>query len=321
MSPEEKTLTEVEGRTLTLTNLDKVLYPETGFTKAEVISYYVHVAPVLLPHLRGRPITFVRFPNGVDGQSFFEKNVPRGAPPWVHAVDVPRSSRSGQKGVIHSPAVDDLPTLVWAANLAALELHAPLWRSVEPGAYGPFDQMVFDLDPGAPATIVECCQVAAWLLDALDGCGHRTVVAKTSGSKGLQLYVPLDPPRPWEEVRSEAHALARSVERAHAGQVVSNMRKDLRPGKVLIDWSQNHAAKTTVAPYSLRARPRPTVSTPVTLDEVAGCAASGDPDELRFEAGDVLERIGRLGDLFAPAVGGEAPRHRRPAGRRRSAEG
>lgn len=322
MSPGQPTVIEVEGRQLTLTNLDKVLYPETGFTKAEVISYYVQVAPVLLPHLRDRPITFVRFPDGVGGPSFFEKHVPRAAPAWVRAIDVPRSSRSEEQGVIRFPALDDLPSLVWAANLAALELHAPLWRSVEAGSYGPFDQMVFDLDPGAPATIVECCAVAIWVVEALTAGGHGTVAAKTSGSKGLQLYVPLDPPRPWEAVRTEAHALARSIEGAHADLVVSTMRRDLRPGKVLIDWSQNHATKTTVAAYSLRGRPRPTVSTPVTVDEVTGCAASGIAEDLRFEASDVLGRVARLGDLFAPAIGGavSAP-PRRATGRRRGAAG
>lgn len=174
----------------------------------------------------------------------------------------------------------------------------------EPGRFGPFDQMVFDLDPGAPATMVECCRVAQGLVPALRDRGHATVVAKTSGSKGLQLYVPLRPPQPWEEIRNSARELARAVEADHADMVVSNMRRDLRPGKVLIDWSQNHPAKTTVAAYSLRARPWPTVSTPVTLQEVDGCAASGDPERLRFVAGEVLRRVARHGDLFAPAADG-----------------
>jgi len=295
----EATITEVGGRRLTLTNLDKVLYPEAGFTKADVISYYVHVAPVLLPHLSDRPVTFVRYPDGVGGQSFFEKRVPRGAPDWVASIDVPHSSRAGDGAMIRFPAIGDLPSLVWAANLAALELHVPLWRSVRPSEYGPFDQMVFDLDPGAPATVVDCCRVAAWLLDVLPDFGHASVLAKTSGSKGLQLYVPLDPPRAWEPVREESRRIAQAVERAHADAVVSNMRKDLRPGKVLIDWSQNVPAKTTVSAYSLRARPWPTVSTPVTLEEVEACAASDDPERLRFVSTDVLERIGRHGDLFA----------------------
>lgn len=314
MSPEDRTVTEVDGRQLTLSNLGKVLYPEAGFTKAEVISYYVHVAPVLLPHLRDRPVTFTRWPDGVGGPSFFEKNLPAGAPGWLRAIEVPRSSRSGELATIRFAAIDDLAALVWAANQAALELHAPLWRAAAPRRYGPFDQMVFDLDPGAPASIVECCRVAQWVVDALHAGGHPDVVAKTSGSKGLQCYVALDPPRPWETVREEAHALARAVEAAHRDLVVSNMRKDLRPGKVLIDWSQNHPAKTTVAPYSLRARPWPTVSTPVTADEVAACAASGDPDRLRFVAGDVLRRVEEHGDLFAAAL---APVPARQSRRRR----
>lgn len=306
MSPDAGTVTEVDGKRLTLTNLDKVLYPEAGFTKADVISYYVRIAPVLLPHLAGRPVTFVRFPDGVDGQSFFEKRVPKSAPDWLQSIDVPHSSRSQgsragaeQRVPIHAPAIGDLASLVWAANLAALELHVPLWRSTRPAEYGPFDQMVFDLDPGAPATIVDCCRVAALLVDALAEAGHATVLAKTSGSKGLQLYVPLDPPRPGETVREDARAFAVAMERAHGDLVVSNMRRDLRPGKVLIDWSQNVPAKTTVAVYSLRARAWPTVSTPVTMDEVAACAAAGDPDLLRFVASDVLERVEQLGDLFA----------------------
>lgn len=323
VSPEDRTVTEVDGRQLVLSNLSKVLYPDAGFTKAEVISYYVQVAAVLLPHLRGRPMTFTRWPDGVGGPSFYEKNLPAGAPGWVRAIEVPRSSRSGTPSTIRSAAIDDLPTLVWAANQAALELHAPLWRSDVPQRYGPFDQMVFDLDPGAPADLATCCQVAAWVVDALHASGHANigssghanaqhagcvgspaeVAVKTSGSKGLQCYVALDPPRPWEAVRDEAHALARAVESQHRDVVVSNMRKDLRPGKVLIDWSQNHPAKTTVAPYSLRARPWPTVSTPVTLHEVAACAESGEAGRLRFVAGDVLRRVEQHGDLFAAALG------------------
>jgi bifunctional non-homologous end joining protein LigD len=300
VSPEERVVTEVDGRQLVLSNLSKVLYPGTGFTKAEVISYYIRIAPVMLPHLLGRPVTFVRFPDGVDGPSFFEKRVARGAPAWVQTIDVPHSSRAHDDTTIPMPAVGDLPSLVWAANLAALELHVPLWRSVHPGEFGPFDQMVFDLDPGAPATVVECCQVAGWLLEVLAEKGYDTVRAKTSGSKGLQLYVPLVPPRPWDDVREEAKMCARAVEHEHRDAVVSNMRRDLRGRKVLIDWSQNLPTKTTVAVYSLRARSEPTVSTPVTLDEVHQCARTGDGRSVRFLAGDVLERVERLGDLFAP---------------------
>ncbi len=298
MSPETQTVTVVEGRRLTLTNLDKVLYPDAGFTKADVVNYYLRVAPVLLPHLAGRPVTFVRYPEGVDGGSFFEKRVPRGAPDWVRAIDVPHSS--GARGpAIHAPAIEDLPSLVWAANLAALELHVPLWRSTRPGEYGRFDQMVFDLDPGPPATIVECCTVAGILVDVLAERGLTTVRPKTSGKKGLQLYAPLDPARPWEAVREEAMDIANAAERDHHDLVVAKMRKDLRPGKVFIDWSQNVPAKTTVASYSLRAQPQPTVSAPVTMEEVAACAAGGDPAALRFGPTAVLARVERLGDLFA----------------------
>jgi bifunctional non-homologous end joining protein LigD len=298
VSPETQTVTEVEGRRLTLSNLDKVLYPDAAYTKADVINYYVHVAPVLLPHLAGRPVTFVRYPDGVDGGSFFEKRVPRGAPDWVQAIDVPHSSRANDPP-IHAPAIADLPSLVWAANLAALELHVPLWRTRKPGEYGRFDQMVFDLDPGAPATVVECCRVAEILLDALAEGGLATVRPKTSGKKGLQLYAALEPPRPAESVREEAMKIAHAVEREHADLVVAKMRKDLRPGKVFIDWSQNVPAKTTVAAYSLRALARPSVSTPVTMDEVSACAASGDPAMLRFGPAEVLTRVEQRGDLFA----------------------
>ncbi len=298
MSPERQTVTEVEGRRLILSNLDKLLYPEAGFAKADVVDYYVRVAPVLLPHLAGRPVTFVRYPDGVDGGSFFEKRLRRGAPDWLRAIDVPRSSRN-REAAIHAPAIADLPSLVWAANLAALELHVPLWRSREPGEYGRFDQLVLDLDPGPPATIVECSAVAGILVDVLAERGLSTVRPKTSGKKGLQLYASLDPPRAPESVREEAMQIALAVERDHKDLVVAKMRKDLRPGKVFIDWSQNVPAKTTVAAYSLRALAEPSVSTPVTLEEVAACAAGGNPGMLRFGPTEVLDRVHRLGDLFA----------------------
>jgi bifunctional non-homologous end joining protein LigD len=324
VGPEQRTLTEVDGHRLTLSNLDKVLYPAVGFTKAEVISYYLHIAPVMLPHLAGRPVTFTRYPDGVDAKSFFEKHVKKGAPEWVRTIRVPRRQRAdgaagGDHDEIEYPAIADLASLVWAANLAAIELHVPMWRSTVDGAFGAFDTMVFDLDPGAPATIVECCEVAGWLRDALAESGFDVVCPKTSGSKGLQLYVPLDPPRPGDEVRHLARELARTMERAHPGAAVSNMRRDLRVGKVLIDWSQNHPVKTTIAPYSLRAQPRPTVSTPVTWDEVAECAGSGAGERLRFEAADVLARVGAAGDLFAPVLtpGVASPAPRRAGKRRR----
>jgi bifunctional non-homologous end joining protein LigD len=297
VSSEQPTVTEVEGRRLTLTNLGKVLYPDVGLTKGQVIAYYVGVAPVLLPHLRDRPVTFRRFPEGVDGLSFFEKNVPRGAPEWVRTTTVPRRSGDG-RGVIVHVVIDNLATLVWTANLAALELHVPMWRVDAAGQYGLADLMVFDLDPGEPASVVECCRVATWLREMLEADGFAAF-PKTSGSKGLQLYIPLDPPQLWRTVRDRSHEVARQVERDHPELVVSNMRRDLRASRVLIDWSQNHAAKTTVAPYSLRARPAATVSTPVTWDEVAGCAESGDGDGLVFDSFETLDRVATLGDLFA----------------------
>lgn len=289
-----------------LTNLDKVLYPQAGVTKAEVVHYYAEIAPVLLPHLADRPVTFRRYPNGATGPSFFEKNAGTSSPDWVQTVDVARRTGGGRgssaEGDIHYVLICDRPSLVWAANLAALELHTPMWkvRSTRRAAnYGPVDLMVFDLDPGAPAAMRECCGVGLRLRDVLEEQGYD-VYAKTSGSKGLQLYVPLRPARRWEKVRDEAHRIARELEREVPDEIVSNMRKDLRAGKVLIDWSQNHAAKTTVAPYSLRARPRPTVSTPVTWGEVADGAAGRSP--LTFEHTDVLERVRDLGDLFAPLL-------------------
>jgi bifunctional non-homologous end joining protein LigD len=305
----------IEGHRLELTNLDKVLYPEAGVTKAEVIHYYSQVAPVLLPHVAGRPVTLRRYPDGVDGPSFFEKNAARSAPPWVQTVDVPRhlgssrgrSRKDRDEEDIHYVLICDRASLAWAGNLAALELHVPMWRATGAAGEAPADLMVFDLDPGAPATIVECCTVGLWLRDALADAGYRAL-PKTSGSKGLQLYVPLDPVRPAEESSAEAHRIAKELEREHPDAVVSNMRKDLRKGKVLIDWSQNSAAKTTVAPYSLRARPRPTVSTPVTWDEVEAGADGDNP--LVFEHTDVLRRVEELGDLFAAAAGTPAQRQR-----------
>jgi bifunctional non-homologous end joining protein LigD len=290
------TRTVVEGRELTISNLDKVLYPETGFTKGELIDYYVRVAPVMLPHLGDRPLTMKRLPNGVEGSSFFEKHLPSHAPEWVHHVAVP-TAEGGD--TVEYGVVCDLPTLVWAANLATIEFHVPLWRVGRRRALpAPPDHMVFDLDPGEGATIVECCLVAGHIAEELDGQGLAGV-AKTSGSKGLQVYVPLPKRTTWDRSRQQAHRMATELERSHPDLVVSNMRKSLRGGKVLIDWSQNHPAKTTVAVYSLRARPTPTVSTPVTWDEVHRCAEAGDPELLRFTAGAVLDRVHRSGDLFA----------------------
>ncbi len=283
---------------LRVSNLDKVLYPASGFTKGEVIDYYCRIAPVLLPHLKDRPLTMKRYPHGVAGGFFFAKNVPAGAPSWVRTVRLPSPGSSKGRDEVEYVLADDLASLAWMANLAALELHTPMWRLDTERKPAPPDLMVFDLDPGAPATIVECCRVAELIRRLLDDDG-LSALAKTSGSKGLQLYVPLRPERPWKDVHQYARRLAEQLERKYPDLVVSNMRKALRQGKVLVDWSQNNAAKTTVAVYSLRARERPTVSTPVTWGEVEGCRRV---DDLVFFSGDVLARLERHGDLFAPAL-------------------
>ena len=300
MSPERRVETDVDGRRLSLSNLDKVLYPKEGFTKRDVIDYYARIAEVMLPHLRNRAVTFRRFPNGVDAASFFEKHAPSHMPDWVPTTLVP--STHGRHEPIKFAVVCDRPTLIWAANLAALEFHVPLWRvkeSKEPPT--PPDYMVFDLDPGPGTSIVECCRVAKWIRERLDEQGLSPALPKTSGSKGLQLYMPLEGVE-WQDARDQAHELAQSVERDHPELVVSNMRKDFRERRVLIDWSQNQPAKTTIAAYSLRARPEPTVSTPVTWDEVDACEKSGDPDDLFFVSADVLDRVDKFGDLMVSLV-------------------
>ena len=299
MSPSPTKVTvAVDGRELTLSNLAKVLYPEVGFTKGEVIDYYSRIAPVLLPHLANRALTLKRYPDGVDGKSFFEKNSPSHRPDWVRVVELPSPGSTKNRETIHYTVIDGLASLVWAANLATLELHTPMWRVGPRGAVKNPDLLVFDLDPGAPATIVECCQVALLVRDRLAADGLLGY-AKTSGSKGLQLYVPLDARRPWEDVHAYSRAVAESLAGSHGGLVVSNMKRDLRGGKVLVDWSQNNGAKTTVSVYSLRARAQPTVSTPVSWDEVEA-GAGGAP--LVFTAADVLERVEAMGDLFAPLL-------------------
>ena len=286
---------EVEGRQLKLSNFDKVLYPEAGFTKGQVIDYYTRVAPALLPHLRRRALTLKRYPNGVDGQFFYEKNCPKHRPSWVETLSV-WSARN--KADVNYCLIDELAGLVWVANLASLELHTSL--SHAPDVQRP-SMLVFDLDPGPPATIVECGRVAFWLREVFDDMGLQAF-PKTSGSKGLQIYVPLNTPVTYNETKPFAHAMAKLLERQHPDTVLSVMTKDLRKGKVFIDWSQNDDSKTTVCVYSLRARPRPTVSTPVSWEEVEAVVASGDPDDLVFEADDVLERVAKHGDLFAPVA-------------------
>jgi bifunctional non-homologous end joining protein LigD len=307
---EERVAVEVDGRRLSLSNLGKVLYPDTGFTKAEVVDYYTRIAPVLLPHVRHRPMTFIRWPDGVAGKSFFEKNAPSHTPDWVHRTTLPSPGSGMRRETITYVLVDDLATLVWAANLASLELHVPQWRVGTRGAGKDVprdaDLLVLDLDPGPPADAVQCARVALLLRERLAADGLAAYV-KSSGSKGLQVYAPLKPTPP-ERCSAYAKALAEELEREHADLVVSRMAKNLRPRKVFVDWSQNNGAKTTVAPYSLRARQRPTVSTPLTWDEVE---QARDAADLAFTAPEVLDRVDRLGDLMAPL-------HETPAGRRGS---
>jgi bifunctional non-homologous end joining protein LigD len=283
---------EIEGKQLKLSNLDKVLYPAAGFSKAQVIDYYVRIAPVLLPHLRGRPLTLKRYPEGVDGQYFYEKNCPKHRPEWVETAPI---WSGGRNRYIEFCLAQDLPTLVWAANLADLELHSSLSlaRKIEQPT-----MMVFDLDPGAPANIVQCCQVALWLRDVLQKLSLN-VYPKTSGSKGMQIYVPLNTPVTYDQTKQFAHALARLLESEYPELVVSDMKKALRVGKVFVDWSQNDEHKTTICVYSLRAMQRPTVSTPITWEEVEHCLKRKDPKLLVFESAQAIERAQGSGDLFA----------------------
>ncbi|WP_031091220.1 non-homologous end-joining DNA ligase [Streptomyces sp. NRRL WC-3549] len=281
-------ITEVEGRRLALSNLDKVLYPATGTTKGEVLHYYAATAgDVMLPHLRDRPLSFLRYPDGPGGQRFFTKNPPPGTPDWVRTAPVPRSDDPDARQVL----VQDLPSLMWAANLV-VEFHTHQWRAGTPAVA---DRMVFDLDPGAPASVVECCAVALWLRERLAADG-LSAYGKTSGSKGLHLIVPLEP-APSEDVTAYARSLAVEAQQALPDLVVHRMTRALRPGKVFVDFSQNAAAKTTAAAYTLRAKDSPTVSAPVTWEEVGACA---DPAELVFLAGDMAARLARHGDLLDP---------------------
>lgn len=282
---------EIGGRTLSLSNLDKVLYPDAGFTKADVIDYYVRIAEVMLPHLDGRGITLRRYPDGVDAESFFEKRCPGHRPDWVDVHDGP----GDRNGTIGYCALDKPAALAWTANLAALELHAPMARAID--LESP-TMVVFDFDPGAPATIVECCQVALAVREVLAAVDLEGF-AKTSGSKGLQVYVPLNSPHTHDHASDFALAVAQLLTKRDPKRVTATMKRSVRTGKVFIDWSQNSRHKTTVAPYSLRARSRPTVSTPLTWDEVA-TGADGAP--LAFETAAVLERVAERGDLFEPTL-------------------
>ncbi len=299
--PREEVRVEVDGRTLTLSSLDKVLYPVTGFTKGEVLNYYAQVAPVMLPHLRDRAVTRIRWPHGVGGESFYEKNVPRGAPSWVRTVTVPTSGSRGASrhgDTLVFPVVDDLATLTWMANLAALELHVHQWRVGRNGRPRNADRLVIDLDPGEPAGLGECCQVALLVAAAL---AEHDLAARPvlSGSKGLHLYADLPARRPSDDVTALAKEVADGLAGAHPRLVTATMAKARRGGKVFLDWSQNAASKTTVAPYSLRGRERPRVAAPVTWAEVE----AGAEDPLAVEQlgpDEVLARVAEHGDLLAP---------------------
>jgi bifunctional non-homologous end joining protein LigD len=291
----KESVIEVEGRQIKLSNLEKVLYPKAGFTKGQVIDYYVRIAPVLLPHLADRALTLKRYPNGVDGMFFYEKNCPSYRPPWMKTA---RVWSEGNNRFMDYCVVADLPTLVWLGNLADLELHTSLSRTPETNRP---TVIAFDLDPGAPATIVQCCQVGLWVREIFEQFGLHAF-AKTSGSKGLQIYVPLNTSVTYEETKPFAKAIARLLEERHSGKVVSDMKKALRVNKVFVDWSQNDNYKTTVNVYSLRAKDQPTVSTPVSWDEVENCLKKGDPELLVFTSEQVLQRVKEFGDLFDPVL-------------------
>ena len=286
---------EIQGKTLKLTNLDKVLYPVTGFTKRQVIDYYARIAPVLLPHLKGRALTLKRYPNGVDSEFFYEKNAPKHRPDWVKTVPV---WSEGNNRTMYYVEAADLPTLIWLANLAAIELHPSLALAKDVSCP---TMMVFDLDPGPPANIVQCCQVAFWLREIFEHFNLQSF-PKTSGSKGLQIYVPLNTRTSYDVTKPFARALAQLLEQEHPDAVVSDMKKSIRTGKVFVDWSQNDQHKTTVAVYSLRARERPTVSTPVKWEEVERAFKKKHAGLLLFEAPQVVARAEKMGDLFEPVL-------------------
>jgi bifunctional non-homologous end joining protein LigD len=295
MSKRTTSTLKVGSRTLAVSNLDKVLYPAVGFTKGQVIDYYVHIAPVLLPHLKDRPLTMKRYPNGVHREFFYEKRCPSHRPSWVRTAPI---WSEGNDDYVNYCLMNDLHSLVWAANLADIELHTSLAKaknSLRP------TMLVFDLDPGPPATIVECARVAFWLKEVLDAF-ELQVFAKTSGSKGLQLYIPLNTPVTYDQTKPFALALAQRMEREHPRDVVSKMQKNLRTGKVFIDWSQNDDHKTTICVYSLRAKDRPTVSTPITWEEVDAVRKKKKPEMMVFTSDDAIERAEKHGDLFAPIL-------------------
>lgn len=286
---------DVGGKHLSLSNLEKIFYADSGFTKGEVIQYYTDIAPALLPHMKNRMLTLKRYPDGAGGMFFYEKNCPPHRPDWVHTVPV--WSEGNQRNV-NFCIVDDLPSLVWAANLAALELHTSLAKSnnVDKPTI-----LAFDLDPGAPANIIDCARVGLWLRDFFKKLGLQCF-PKTSGSKGLQVYVPLNTAVTYDDTKPFAHTLAQRLEQEHPDHVLSNMKKSLRTGKIFVDWSQNDRHKTTVCVYSLRAKDRPTVSTPVTWSEVEKAFNAEDPALLEFDAHEVVARVAKKGDLFEPVL-------------------
>jgi bifunctional non-homologous end joining protein LigD len=291
----QESVIEVEGRQIKLSNFDKVLYPKAGFTKGQLIDYYVRISPVLLPHLAGRPLTLKRYPEGVEGMFFYEKNCPKYRPEWIKTAKI---WSEGNNRYMYYCVVEDVATLVWLANLADLELHTSLSRA--PEMQRP-TVIAFDLDPGPPANIVQCCQVGLWVREIFERFGLQSF-PKTSGSKGLQVYVPLNTEVTYDQTKPFAKAIAQLLEERYPGQVVSDMKKALRTNKVFVDWSQNDSYKTTVCVYSLRAKEKPTVSTPVTWQEVEHCLKKEDPELLVFTSEKVLERMEKMGDLFAPVL-------------------
>ncbi|HET7304200.1 MAG TPA: non-homologous end-joining DNA ligase [Segeticoccus sp.] len=297
----QNTTVSVDGRSLKLSNLDKVLFPATETTKGEVLHYYARIAPVLLPHLTRRPVTRIRWPEGVSNQSFFEKNLPSGAPAWLPSVRLPAPGSRADRETITYPLVEDVATLTYLVNLASLELHVPQWQVDEDATPLPPNRLVIDLDPGSPAGLHECARVALLVRERLDGLGLRSAPV-TSGSKGMQLYAQLSGAESSDEVRDRARELAQDLTRSHPELVLWKMTKSLRPGKVLLDWSQNVAAKTTISPYSVRGREAPRVAAPRSWAEVERGAE--EPTALRqLEFDEVLDRVEADGDLFADLLG------------------
>ena len=291
MAP-ERFVVSIDGRDLELSNLDKLMYPSAGFTKGEVIDYYTRIAPVMLPHLADRAVTRIRYPNGVDGAHFFEKNKPGGTPGWVRLATLPVPGSTMSRETVDFVVVDNLATLVWLANLAALELHTPQWKiDADP------DLLVVDLDPGAPAGLRECCAVAVLMRDRL-AADRISAYPKTSGKKGMQLCCPISGTQDAELVSAYAKRVAEELAAMVPSGITARMAKALRPGRVFIDWSQNSAAKTTVTPYSLRAQEVPTASTPLTWDEVEAVGTGAEPAR-QYGAGEVLDRVERYGDLLS----------------------